>query len=64
MTIAPSADRQLYFWGTKGGPTNYRHSAVYLARKRHEQIGQQAGVEWTSKASAPTACPGSAPLSP
>ena len=43
--IAQGMDGYLYIWGTEGG-TNYRHSAVYLARKPIGSMGNATAIQY------------------
>ena len=44
--IAPGANGYLYFWGSGGGQTNYRHSTLFFARKRAASMGRPGGMEY------------------
>jgi hypothetical protein len=46
VAIQPDNDGFLYFWGAGGGTADYRHSSVYLARKKADTIGQPGGFEY------------------
>ena len=50
VAIAPGPNGYLYLWGSEGGQTGYRHSPLFLARKRAATIGQPGGMH-TSAAS-------------
>jgi hypothetical protein len=46
VAIAPGPSGYLYFWGSEGGQTNYRHSPLFFARKRAASIAQPGGMEY------------------
>jgi hypothetical protein len=46
VAIAPGPNGYLYLWGSEGGQTGYRHSPLFLARKRAATIGQPGGMQY------------------
>lgn len=44
--IAPGPHGYLYFWGSEGGQTGYRHSPLFLARKTAASLGTAGGLQY------------------
>jgi hypothetical protein len=44
--IAQGLDGYVYVWGAEGGTTGYRHSPLFLARKRAARIGDAGGLSY------------------